>query len=92
VPAAVAAGLLPERAGQPVKVSAHIYLADLIDLDLDSKLQQDGPTGVRGQWAAARAAASVGGSDVRRLAGRRRRGGVRCVRRVAVHRLWCWGP
>jgi len=59
----VAAGLLPERAGQPVKVSAHIYLADLIDLDLDSKLQEEWTERVRGQWAAARAAASLGGSD-----------------------------
>jgi hypothetical protein len=59
----VAAGLLPERAGQPVKVSAHIYLAHLIDLDLDSKLQQEWTDRVRGQWAAHRAAASVRGSD-----------------------------
>jgi hypothetical protein len=59
----VAAGLLPERAGQPVKVSAHIYLAHLIDLDLDSKLQQEWTDRVRGQWAAHRAAASAGGSD-----------------------------
>jgi hypothetical protein len=59
----VAAGLLPERAGQPVKVSAHIYLADLIDLDLDSRLQQEWTERVRGQWAAHRAAASAGGSD-----------------------------
>ena len=29
----VAAGLLPERAGQPVKVLAHISLADLMALD-----------------------------------------------------------
>jgi hypothetical protein len=35
----VAAGLLPERAGQPVKVIAHISLADLIVLDADSALQ-----------------------------------------------------
>ena len=59
----VAAGLLPERAGQPVKVAAHINLSDLIDLDTDSKLQQEWTERVRGQWAAARAAASVGGSD-----------------------------
>jgi len=59
----VAAGLLPERAGQPVKVSAHISLAHLIDLDLDSKLQQEWTDRVRGQWAAHRAAASAGGSD-----------------------------
>jgi hypothetical protein len=59
----VAAGLLPERAGQPVKVAAHIDLADLIDLDIDSKLQQEWTERVRAQWAAARATASVGGSD-----------------------------
>jgi len=59
----VAAGLLPERAGQPVKVTAHIHLADLIDLDIGSRLQQEWTEQVRGEWAAARAAASVGGSD-----------------------------
>jgi len=59
----VAAGLLPERAGQPVKVTAYIHLADLLDLDTDSRLQQEWTERVRGQWAAARAAASLGGSD-----------------------------
>jgi len=59
----VAAGLLPERAGQPVKVTAHIHLKDLTDLDIGSKLQQEWTEHVRGQWAAARAAASAGGSD-----------------------------
>ena len=59
----VAAGLLPERAGQPVKVTAYIHLTDLIDLDVGSKLQEAWTERVRGQWAAARAAASVGGSD-----------------------------
>ena len=59
----VAAGLLPERAGQPVKVWAHISLADLIDLDTGSTLQQEWTDRVRGQWAAARAAASLGGGD-----------------------------
>jgi len=59
----VAAGLLPERAGQPVKVTAHIHLTDLTDLDIGSKLQQEWTEHVRAQWAAARAAASVGGSD-----------------------------
>jgi hypothetical protein len=34
-----AAGLLPERAGQPVKAWAHISLADLLLLDGDSALQ-----------------------------------------------------
>jgi hypothetical protein len=59
----VAADLLPERAGQPVKVTAHIHLADLLDLDIGSKLQKEWTDRIRGQWAAARAAASLGGSD-----------------------------
>ena len=59
----VAGGLLPDRAGQPAKVWAHISLADLIDLDADSALQDEWIARVRAQWAAARAAASVGGGD-----------------------------
>ena len=60
----VASGLLPERAGQPAKVWAHISLADLLMLDGSSALQQQQWTAeVRARWAAHRAAASVGGSD-----------------------------
>jgi uncharacterized protein DUF222/HNH endonuclease len=59
----VAAGLLPERAGQPVKVTAHIHLKDLTDLDVDSTLQEKWTEDVRAGWAAARAAAAMGGSD-----------------------------
>jgi hypothetical protein len=59
----VAAGLLPERAGQPVKVTGHIHLKDLTDLDVGSKLQKEWTENVRREWAAARAAASAGGSD-----------------------------
>jgi hypothetical protein len=59
----VAAGLLPERAGQPVKVIAHISLADLIVLDADSALQDRWTERVRAQWAGHRAAASVAGGD-----------------------------
>ena len=59
----VATGLLPERAGQPAKVWAHISLADLLMLDGSSALQQEWTAGVRAQWAAHRAAASVGGSN-----------------------------
>ena len=59
----VAAGLLPERAGQPVKAWVHISLADLLLLDGSSALQQEWTAGVRAQWAAHRAAASAGGSD-----------------------------
>ena len=56
----VAARLLPERAGQPVKVWAHISLADLMLLDGDSALQKEWTAHVRERWAARRAAASGG--------------------------------
>src|ERR1039457_4564613 len=59
----VSAGLLPERAGQPARVWAHISLADLMVLDADSKLQEQWIERVRGEWAGHRAAASVAGSD-----------------------------
>jgi hypothetical protein len=57
----VSAGLLPERAGQPAKVWAHISLADLMVLDANSKLQDEWTERVRGEWAGHRAAASVAG-------------------------------
>ena len=41
----VTAGLLPERAGQPVKVWAHISLADLMMLDGSSACWRSGPRG-----------------------------------------------
>ena len=59
----LAAGLLPERAGQPVKALAHVSLADLMRLDGSSALLEEWSAQVRAQWAAARAAASVTGSD-----------------------------
>ncbi len=59
----VASGLLPDRAGQPARVWAHISLADLMVLDADSALQEEWIARVRAQWAAARAAASIGGGD-----------------------------
>ena len=59
----VSAGLLPERAGQPARVWAHISLADLMVLDADSALQKQWTERVRGEWAGHRAAASVVGSD-----------------------------
>ncbi len=59
-----AAGLLPERAGQPVKAWAHISLADLMLLDGDSALQEQWTERVRARWAARRAhAAETGASD-----------------------------
>jgi hypothetical protein len=59
----VAAGLLPERAGQPVKAWVHISLADLMRLDGASALQEEWASRVRARWAAHRAEASAGGSD-----------------------------
>jgi hypothetical protein len=59
----VAAGLLPERAGQPVRVIGYIHLKDLTDLDVGSALQKQWTKDVRAAWAAARAAAALGGSD-----------------------------
>ena len=59
----VAANLLPERAGQPVKVWAHISLADLLRLDGSSALQEQWTAQVRARWAAHRAAASETGGD-----------------------------
>ena len=59
----VTAGLLPERAGQPVKVWAHISLADLMVLDGSSALLEEWTARVRAQWAGHRAEASAGGGD-----------------------------
>jgi len=59
----LAAGLLPERAGQPVKALLHISLADLMRLDGSSAMQEEWTAQVRAAWAAHRAAASVSGSD-----------------------------
>ena len=82
----VAARLLPERAGQPVKVWAHISLADL--LRLDGRL---GPAGGMDRAGPG----PVGGPPRgrvrdrqrrRRLAGRRRRRGHRLRRRDGPHR------
>src|SRR6201986_5340451 len=58
-----AAGLLPERAGQPVKAWVHISLADLLLLDADSALQEQWTAHVREQWAARRAFASESGFE-----------------------------
>ena len=59
----VAAGLLPERAGQPVKAWVHISLADLMVLDGSSALLEEWTSQVRAQWAGHRARASAGGGD-----------------------------
>ena len=59
----VAAGLLPGRAGQPVKAWVHMSLADLMVLDGSSALLAEWTARVRAQWAGHRAAASAGGGD-----------------------------
>jgi 5-methylcytosine-specific restriction endonuclease McrA len=59
----VAAGMLPERAGQPAKVWAHVSLADLILLDADSAILNEWIAGVRDRWATVRAAGSARGGD-----------------------------
>ena len=58
-----ASGLLPERAGQPVKAWVHISLADLLLLDADSALQEQWTAQIRERWAACRAFASETGSE-----------------------------
>jgi hypothetical protein len=58
----MAAGLLPERTGQPVKAWVHIALADLLLLDADSALQDQWTAQVRARWAAHRAKASETGA------------------------------
>jgi len=59
----VAANLVPERAGQPVKAWVHIALADLLLLDGDSALQEQWTAQVRARWAARRAFAAETGSE-----------------------------
>ena len=59
----LAAGLLPERAGQPVKAWVHISLADLLLLDAGSALQDQWTAQIRERWAARRAFASETGSE-----------------------------
>src|SRR5690348_6763350 len=59
----VAGGLLPERAGQPVKALVHISLADLVHLNGSAALTEEWIDRIRAKWAARRAAASETGSD-----------------------------
>ena len=59
-----AAGMLPERAGQPVKAWVHIPLAVLIEMDGSTTLVKEWVTSMRATWAAHRAAASEGGGNI----------------------------
>ena len=74
----VAAGLLPERAGQPVKVWAHVSLAELRALDDGSVLQDQWIGEMAVRWAARRAAASETGSDGAAWLDGRSAGAVAC--------------
>jgi hypothetical protein len=55
-----ASGLLPERAGQPVKVWAHVSLAELRAMDDGSVLETEWVTEMRIRWSARRAEAAGG--------------------------------
>ena len=59
----LASGLVPQRAGQPVKALVHISFPDLCQMDQDSALQDKWIAEYRAQWAAHRAAASVTTGD-----------------------------
>ena len=74
----VAAGLLPERAGQPVKLWGHISLAELRALDDGSVLQEQWIAEMTIRWAARRAAASQAGSDGAAWLDGRSAGAVAC--------------
>jgi Domain of unknown function (DUF222)/HNH endonuclease len=56
----VASGLLPERAGQPVKVWAYVSLAELRAMDDGSVLASEWVAEMAVRWAARRAEASEG--------------------------------
>jgi len=59
-----AAGMLPERAGQPVKVWVHIPLAELLAMDGSTTLASQWAGQMRAAWAVHRAEAAEGGGDI----------------------------
>ncbi len=59
-----AAGMLPERAGQPVKVWVHIPLAELLAMDGSTALVRQWAAAMRAAWAAHRAAHAEGGGGI----------------------------
>jgi len=59
----VASGLLPQRAGQPVRIWGYLTLAELRALDDGSVLADQWVGEMAARWAANRAAASEGGGD-----------------------------
>jgi hypothetical protein len=59
----VAADLVPERAGQPVKALVHVSLAELLAMEGSTVLMREWVATARVAWAAQRAQAAEGGSD-----------------------------
>ena len=59
----VAGGLLPERAGAPVKVWAHVWLTDLMQLPGSTALLKAWAADAHAAWAAHCAASFEGGGD-----------------------------
>ena len=59
----MAADLLPERAGQPVKAWVHIPLAELLAMEGSTALVREWVAAARTAWAARRAEASAGSGD-----------------------------
>jgi hypothetical protein len=59
-----AAGMLPERAGQPVKVWVHVSLAELLAMEGSTALVREWVASMRAAWAAHRAAASEDGGTI----------------------------
>ena len=58
-----ASGLLPHRAGAPVKAWVHISLAELLAMEGSTALVQAWVTQLRAAWAGHRAGASAGGGE-----------------------------
>ena len=59
-----AAGMLPERAGQPVKAWVHIPLAELLAMDGSTALVREWAGQMRAAWAGHRAEAAEGGGNI----------------------------
>jgi Domain of unknown function (DUF222) len=57
----LAAGLLPERSGQPVRVWAHISLGDMMLIEGSSALLEEWTSELRARWAGHRASAAEAG-------------------------------
>jgi len=57
----IAAGLAPQRGGQPIRVWAYISLADLVQLEGSAELVREWTEGLAAQWAGHRAAVAEAG-------------------------------